>query len=297
MGEMENRTNNSDIEYFKKFVNSGHEGLAFSEKSNVFFLFFFLPIIGIILSLFWLDSVALRIAFLIVMVGGMVSTLASDKWFPQNKGYLFRAWLGVAGTGVICFLIGLVVGYGLSNLLILIFIIVHAVIAVLTLNRIVRRISSRHIPEEKGRDRQKKELYYSLAGCFFIILAYAICSQVTEGLAKDIKNVILAAVFMSISTIIWLRTQRLFQLYYAVKYNIDVVNAWDKRRGSPGFKEDYPCPLFGKTIEESLCIKINYENEEIMKQDKINEVKEQLNMTSDEIKQVCKSCKCYPFKS
>ena len=100
---------------------------------------------------------------------------------------------------------------------------------------------------------------------------------------------------MALSTVIWFGTIRLFQLYYAIKYDI-CINTWDPQKVNYERKKEYQCPLLGRAYEESICIKINYENEQIMKLDKLETVKKALNMTSAEIKQICKSCEQYPFK-
>jgi len=292
---MENNVTRTDLEYYKRYVNSGNEEIWFPLKIFNIILFIFLPAIVIGFS-YKLDSVTLRITFLAIMAGGIVCTIASDKWFSGNRGRLFLVWLESAAYGIVLFSIGVVLAYGISNMLILIFIAIHIVIAVWTRKIIMKRISNRQFPKENGVNRIISWVYSPLGARAGIILVFFIISQVIADVDNDIIIMIIAASFMTASTVIWIRIRRLYQLYYAVKYNINVVNIRDNKKGWRGLSKDFKCPLFGRAIEESLCIKINYENEEIMKQDKINDVKEQLNMTSDEIKQVCKSCKRYPFR-
>ena len=292
---MKNNVTGDDTEYFKRYVNSRNDDIAFIKKNTTISIFLLVPILGVILSFYWMDSTALRIAFMAIMVGGVAITIASGKWFPGNKQYLFLAWIGVAGIGIMCFSIGIVLVYGILNTLILAFIAIHVVIAFLTMNNIRKRISNRQIPKGNVKDSRKKKKYYELGSGIVVILACVIIIQITEGVDNDQKNIVLAVCFMSASTVIWARTRRLFQLYYAVKYDIDVVNTWDTQKGSFGSIEKFQCPLLGKTIEESLCEKINYENEKMLKQDKLKTVKKALNMTSDEIKQICKSCDHFPF--
>ena len=293
---MENNVTDNDIEYFKKFVNSGNEDLVFVENGSSVAFFLIFPMIGVAFSFMWLDSVALRIAFLAIMVCGTASAIVFYKCFPGNRGYLFLPWLVVAGIGAMCLSVGMVLAYGISNMLISIFVVAHAVIAVLALNSIAKRVSGRQIPKSRKHTR-KKEMYYTLGGCICVIAGCTIIESVIENLDNDKKSMVLAACFMSASTIIWIRARRLFQLYYAVKYSIDVVvNARDAQAVRHGLGEEYQCPLLNKAIEGSHCTKINYENEKMLKQENLKAIKKALHMTSDEIRQICKNCKFYPFQ-
>ena len=288
---MENNVTDVDIEYFKRYVNSGNKDLIFVRKSSTIIMFLFLPILGIILPSFWINSVALRIACLAIMASGIVCTIASDKWFPENRWCFFLAWLVIVSVGAVCFSIGVVLAYGISNILFFILITAHVVVAVLMLKNTVKRILNRLIPKDLSR---KEERFYYLVSAGGIFLACVTIILITDGVSYEIKNMIFAACFMSASTVVWFRVRRLFQLYYAIKYDIDVENTWDTQKVYFRLHDEYQCPLLNDTIEERLCIKINYENENLLKPNKLKNVKKALNMTNDEIKQICINCKHYP---
>ena len=289
--------NNSDREYIKKFVNSGNEYSGNIKKSSVAGIFFLFPTIGVLISLLLgKNPLGFNIAFLAIIVVGIICTIASDKWFFGNRGHLFLAWLGVAGIGLSCFLFGLVIVYDRFNILIIIFIAVHVIVAALTLKRIMKYISCRKTPKERQQISWKKMGYYGIGSGLGVLLVYLIVSWATEGAGNDIEYIVPAVVFMSVSTVIWFHNQKLVQLYYAVKYDIDVVNTWFGRKNYYGQGGVNHCRLLGKTIEGSHCMKINYGNEKMLEPDTLNVVMEALNMTSDAIRQVCKGCDHYPFR-
>jgi len=292
---MKKNVTNVDIEYVKKYVNYGNEGFSPIKKTklNTVGMFILMPAYGILFSHFFserLSPVIFGTIFLIIIIGGIICTIASDKLFLGNRGYLFLAWLGVTGIGVTCFLTGLVIIDGISNLLIISFIVVHVVIAVLTLISIVKRISSRQIV----RDSRKKVGYYGLGGC----LGYfggVILSRALEGVSSDINRMIAAACFMTVSTVLWFGIRRLFQLSYAIKYSIDVINTWDTKNDSFSLSEKRHCPLYNGLIEERICTNINYENEGMLKINELKKVKKELSMLPEEIKQICINCKHFPL--
>ena len=72
-------------------------------------------------------------------------------------------WLGISVLGVTIFIMGIATAYGVSNILIFVFIVVHAVIAILVLRRISHNISSRQIPENKKRKNRYAGLWAALA--------------------------------------------------------------------------------------------------------------------------------------
>ena len=294
---MGNNITDIDIEYFKKFVNSNNEGFESVQKTKAITVSIFLIVqtIGIIFSFIWVDSFGLRSVFLMIMAGGIVCTMASDKWFSGNRGYLFMVLLQVLGSGTMCFLVGIFLAYGISNVLIFVFVVINAVIAIFVLSSTVRRISFRQIP--KVNRRKDRDYILGGLGGGLGYAASKIISRATEGVDVDISQVVLVILIMGFAIlIIWSGVPRVFQLYYAAKYDINVVNTWDVKKGRYGQGKEYQCPLLGKTIEGNNCIKINYGNEELLEPDKLNAVKKELDITSDEIKQVCKGCEHYPFK-
>jgi len=289
---MEKTITENEKEYFKKYVNYGNEGFESIQKikCTTVGIFLIFPTAGLLLSFTWVESVVLRIFLLVIMVCGIVCTIASEIWFSGNRGYLFLTWLELTGIGVTFFSIGITMIYGISNIIIFIFVIEHVIIAILILNSIVKHISARRI----YKNDSKRVRYYGLGGCLGF-LGGVLLTKATEGFDFDVKKIVLATCCMVISTLMLIGIRRLFQLYYAAKYNIYVLNTWDAQSVNNKWKEEYQCPLLAKPFEESLCIKINYENEQLMKPDKLETVKKELNMTSDEIKQLCKSCERYPF--
>ena len=245
--------NANDIKYFKKYVNRGNRDLA-DIKSSTLALFIIGSVLGILFTLpFGFNSAALRLVCLAIMIGGIVSVISADKWFSGNRGHLFLAGLRFFGFGFPFLAVGLFMAFNISIQFIIIFIAAHVVAAVLILNIIIKRITERRLP----KDSAMKKSNYLIGGASGAVGVSI--SNIIEGFNKETQNMIMAVLTLFLSIALWVGVQKLFQLYYAVKYNIDVVNTWDHQRDSSRMNEENQCLLFGKTIEESLCIKINYE--------------------------------------
>ena len=224
---MKNIVKEVDIEYLKKYVNFGNRTTPIKNlQKNAVFLFIMFPLIGLILSSSdWMNSLALRIIYLAIMVGGIIGTIASEKWFSGNRNYLFNAWLGGAGICVTFILIGLFMVYGVSKILFLIFIIIQTVVIIMAIVKTLNYISNKKSPE----DNVKQGRYYGLGGC----LGYfggILFSRAMEGVSEDMTRIILATIAMVVPTLIIVFYVEIFiQFYYAVKYKIEIFNTWDAK--------------------------------------------------------------------
>ena len=278
----------ADLEYFKEFVNHGDDKVLSIQKpkENTLLVFLF-PAFGIILSFIDLfDFVAVRIGLTAVMVCGTVCTIASDKWFSGNRDRLFLAWLKITGLCITFLIFGVASVYDKSIILIIVFISYHIMIVSMILKDITGRISRRELPNRNGLEARVlwRITPFGLIGIFFIAL-------LIEGNESS-----LVAVFIVASTMLWSGFERLFRLYYAVIYNIniEVINIWDPPKY--GLGEKYQCPLLlGELIEESRCTKINYEIKGMLKRNESKAVKKAQKMTYEEIGEVCKKCKHFPL--
>jgi len=226
------------------------------------------------------------------MACGIICTIASEIWFPGNRKYLFLAWLVIASFGTVCFATGVALAYDSLNILIPVFIAVHILIVVLIINRTKKCILRNQIPKSVENISQKREKLYELGAWSGTVLALTMVIQVIESVDNDTKSIVLSIFSFSVSIIIWARAQKLFQLYFSVKYNIEVVNTRDARKDRYKYDEEFPCPLLGIDIEEHLCYSIIYENEKMLKQDTLKTINKDINLTADELKQFCRDCKC-----
>ena len=114
--------------------------------------------------------------------------------------------------------------YGLSNLLILIFIFVQAAIIIAVVRKTLKFVSNRILLQSNTKGGKN----YMLGGC----LGYfggVILSRVTEGVDNDVSRIITAACFMVGATVSWISIVLFFQLYYAAKYKIEIINTWDAK--------------------------------------------------------------------
>ena len=284
---MKNIGTDADIEYFGKYVNNRNKEFESirSTKSKTVGLFVLLGTLGMIFSVAdLLNTAAFRIVFLALMVSGIICSAMSDKWFHGGRGFLFLNWLAITGAGVSFLIIGISLTYGRSPFLILVFVVLHGVTAILVLGFIMKRISSREVPKDNSASERNAGLGGGF-GCFGGTYLSRIIGD------DDILQMIMAAVCLAGAAVLWFGVERLFQLHYAVRYDIEVLSTGESQRYSFGLRKKHHCPLLRKTIDESLCTKINYENEGMLKQDKLRTVKKASNMTSGEIKQTCKRCR------
>jgi len=214
-----------DLEYYMEFVNYGNDKILAVKnlKRNTILVFALYPTSGIIISFTGLlDFFAMRIALMAIMGGGVACAIASDKWFSGNRDHLFLAWLVVTGTGITSLVIGMALVYGVSNMLILVFIAFHAVFIIVILNDIAVRISSRTLQNENG---SKVRIFYIVSWWFLIG-----CVFLLEAMGYNVKSGMAASGFMVAATTAWMGFERLFKLHYAVAYNIEVMNTWNPRQ-------------------------------------------------------------------
>ena len=279
----------NDQEYYKKFVNYGNDKFLVIQKPKrkAILLLVLYPMFGtIVFFVDRLDFFAAATVLAAIAVCGIVCTIASDKWFSGNRDRLFLTWLIVTWPGIASLVIAMTLAHGISNMLILVFIAFHVVVIIVVLKDIVGRISSKELHNENRK----------IVGVFCMVSCSCLFGGVflMDVFGGDAESGMVAAGFLVASTTTWMGFEILFKLHYAVAYNIDVINVWDPQQY--GLKEEYQCPLLRRTIEESLCTKINYENEKMLKQDKLRAIKKTMKMTSGEIRNICKRCKHYPLK-
>ena len=61
-------------------------------------------------------------------------------------------------------------------------------------------------------------------------------------------------------------------------------------------EKSWHCPLLGKRIEQGLCLDINYQRLDLMKEDVLAEIKRTIKKNNDEISKICESCPNLPLK-
>jgi len=224
---MKDMVTETDIEYFKKYVNGNGGKVPYKMmKRSAIGLYFFFPVIGIILSYSdSINSLALRIVLIVIMVGGITSTIASDKLFSGNRGYLFVSWCGGVFLDIILFSIGIFLIYGISKILFWVFILIQIAVILLALVNIIKYISNRRT--FNGSTKQGR--YYGLGGCFGYF-GGMILSHILGGVNSNLSSIIIAIVALAIASLLSvISVEGVFQLYYTFKYKIEIVNTWDAK--------------------------------------------------------------------
>ena len=115
--------------------------------------------------------------------------------------------------------------FGVSKILFCLFIIIQAVIFIMSLVKVLNFISNRNLPG----DNAKPGKYYGLGGCFGYF-GGILFSRVTEGVSEDMTRIILAGMAMVVPTLLTIiYVECCIKLYYAVKYKIEIVKTWDTK--------------------------------------------------------------------
>jgi len=224
---MELKTTNADIDYLRKYVNFGNKIWPVKDlKRNSIGLFIIFPLLGILIaSSDWMNSAALRIIYLVIMVAGIVLTLVANKLFSGNRDYLFNVGFGIAGLCAVCFMIGIFTVYGVSKFLFVIFIIIQVAVIIIALMKAMKYIADKRSPAKSV----KQWKFYGLGGCIGYFGA-VIFSKLMVGVDADISRIIIAALFMVVATLPMISIDLFVQLHYAVKYKIEIINTWDIKR-------------------------------------------------------------------
>ncbi|MDR1797125.1 MAG: hypothetical protein LBR44_06710 [Clostridiales Family XIII bacterium] len=218
--------------FYARYVNEGNGGfLPLARAKRLMFggLAGFAGL-GMLLAVSGtMQSAGMLAFFLAVVALGSAGILLSDRWFPDNRCFFVVYGAGAAAWSWVFLMVG--VGFGIQIVgdgrIGAVVILTQCMLMCVIVAGSLKRISRKAPLKRTARGRAGMA---GAAACGGYVGGILLPCLLAGKAAGSVLEIIAFCACLAMSVMMWFGVERLFQLYYATKFGIEVCDAWG---GSP----------------------------------------------------------------